>query len=98
MHLKAFNEHQGGVPNFTSLVKGLLVKVPSNYNQPILQNGQIDWRELELPKTGSFGYTTNGYSLQKTDTGSHTSTTQTSTETAVTFGAARADLSCRKNL
>ena len=96
MRLKAFNEHQGGVPNFTSLVKGLLVKVPSNYNQPILQNGQIDWRELELPKTGTFGYTTNGYSLQKTDTGSHTSATQTSTETAVTFGAAR--YSCRKNL
>ena len=90
--LKAFNEHQGGVPNFTSLVKGLLVKVPSNYNQPILQNGQIDWRELELPKTGTFGYTTNGYSLQKTDTGSHTSATQTSTESAVSFGAARADL------
>jgi len=68
--LKAFNEHQGGVPNFTSLVKGLIVKVPSNYNQPILTNGQIDWRELELPESGgSYNYPTNGYSLQKTGTG-----------------------------
>ena len=48
--LKAMNEHTGGVPNFTSMVKGLLVKVPSNYNQPILANGDIDWRELEVAK------------------------------------------------
>ena len=66
--LKAFNEHQGGVPNFTSLVKGLIVKVPSNYNQPILTNGQIDWRELELAESGVNGYSTNGYSLQKSGT------------------------------
>jgi len=69
--LKAFNEHQGGVPNFTSLAKGLIVKVPSNYNQPILTNGQIDWRELELPESGAtiYNYTANGYSLQKSGTG-----------------------------
>ena len=46
--LKAVDEHQNGVPNFTSLVKGLLVKVPSNYNQPILENGEIDWRQVEI--------------------------------------------------
>jgi predicted phage tail protein len=62
--LKAVNEHQGGVPQMSSLVKGLLVKVPSNYNQPVLSDGQIDWRELELPQSGTFGYTTNGYQLQ----------------------------------
>ena len=48
----------------SSLVKGLLVKVPSNYNQPVLADGQIDWRELELPESGTYGYTTNGYQLQ----------------------------------
>ena len=63
--LKAINEHTGGVPQMSSLVKGLLVKVPSNYNQPIIANGQIDWRQLELPETGTYGYTTNGYQLQK---------------------------------
>lgn len=46
--IKAIDEHTGGVPNFTNLVKGLIVKVPSNYNQPILSDGQIDWRELEV--------------------------------------------------
>ena len=40
--MKAFAEHTGGVPNFTSLVKGLIVRVPTNYNQPILENGEID--------------------------------------------------------
>jgi len=62
--LKAVNEHQGGVPQMSSLVKGLLIKVPSNYNQPVLTDGQIDWRELELPESGIYGYTTNGYQLQ----------------------------------
>jgi hypothetical protein len=66
--LKAINEHVGSIPTMSSLVKGLLVKVPSNYNQPILTDGQIDWRELELSETGSYGYTTNGYSLQKSGT------------------------------
>ena len=67
--IKAINEHSGGIPTLSSLVKGLIVKVPSNCNQPILTDGQIDWRELELPETGSNGYTTNGYSLQNTGTG-----------------------------
>jgi hypothetical protein len=64
--LKAMNEHTGGIPNFTSVVKGLLVKVPSNYNQPILSNGDIDWRELE---TGSSRYTIYGYRLQRPGVG-----------------------------
>ncbi len=67
--LKSFNEYQGGVPRFTSLVKGLLVKVPANYNQPILADGQIDWRQLELPENGGDSYPSNGYSLQKSGTG-----------------------------
>lgn len=62
--VKAVDEHTGGVPNFTSLLKGLLVKVPTNYNQPILSSGEIDWRQLEVPETGTYGYTTNGYRLQ----------------------------------
>jgi hypothetical protein len=64
--IKAHSEHVGGVPNFTSIVKGLLVKVPSNYNQPILETGEIDWRELEIANGGSTGnsYQENGYSLQ----------------------------------
>ena len=68
--IKAHSEHVGGVPNFTSLVKGLLVKVPSNYNQPILQNGEIDWRELEVVDdasgTDTNSYQNAGYSLQNT--------------------------------
>jgi hypothetical protein len=64
--LKAENEHTGGVPSFTSLVKGLLIKVPSNYNQPILSNGDIDWREVEIPTSTR---ATTGYRLQKTGVG-----------------------------
>lgn len=64
--IKATAEHSGGVPNITSLLKGLIVKVPSNYNQPILSDGSIDWRELEVGDVGaSYPYTT-GYRLQKT--------------------------------
>ena len=64
--LKATDEHQGGVPTFTSLVKGLIIKVPSNYNQPVLEDGQIDWREVEIPRGNQV---TNGYSLQKPGSG-----------------------------
>ena len=63
--IKAMNEHSGGVPTLSSLVKGLIVKVPSNYNQPTIADGQVDWRQVELPETGTFGYRTNGYTLQK---------------------------------
>lgn len=67
--LKAVNEHTGGIPTFTSMAKGLLVKVPSNYNQPVLSRlaitnvspvkyaeraGEIDWREVELPHVATF--------------------------------------------
>lgn len=64
--LKAVDEHTGGVPNFTSMVKGLLVKVPANYNQPILENGQIDWRQVEVSTSHR---TTYGYRLQRPGTG-----------------------------
>jgi len=63
--LKAFAEHKGAIPAITSLVKGLLVKVPSNYNQPILTNGDIDWRELEVSDAAR---ASNGYRQQKTGT------------------------------
>jgi len=64
--IKAENEHTGGVPNFTSMVKGLLVKVPSNYNQPILENGEIDWRQLETQIDSVYSVENLGYRLQKT--------------------------------
>lgn len=59
--LKAVDEHQGGMPTFTSMVKGLLVKVPSNYNQPTLISGEIDWRHIEVSNTSR---ATSGYYLQ----------------------------------
>ena len=55
-------------PTFTSLVKGLIVDVPSNYNQPILLNGEVDWRQLETPPSGADSYITRGYRLQRTGT------------------------------
>lgn len=76
--IKAVDEHTGGIPTFTSVVKGLLVKVPANYNQPILSDGQIDWRELEVPMYGNIkinnvntpiGYATRGYRLQNPGVG-----------------------------
>lgn len=77
--IKATDEHTGGVPNFTTMLKGLLVKVPSNYNQPILSTGEIDWRQLEVQPFGTTninnkivaaGYTQQGYRLQKSGTSS----------------------------
>lgn len=55
--LKATN-FRNDIPDYSSLVKGLLIKVPSNYNQPILDSGEVDWRELEVDDTSS------GYLLQ----------------------------------
>jgi hypothetical protein len=46
--IKATDEFKGTVPTVTSMVKGLLCRVPSNYNQPILENGEIDWRQVEV--------------------------------------------------
>jgi hypothetical protein len=53
------------LPTYTSLLKGLIVDVPSNYNQPILESGEVDWRQIELPTTGSFAPSVNGYRTQK---------------------------------
>lgn len=66
--LKAVDQYTGGLPNFTSLAKALLVKVPSNYNQPVLTDGQIDWREIEVSHdvADPLSYRTRGYSLQDT--------------------------------
>jgi hypothetical protein len=61
--LKAFAEHKGSMPAITQMVKGLLVKVPSNYNQPILENGEIDWREVEVSDANRSTYQ---FRLQKT--------------------------------
>ena len=70
--LKAVDEHQGGVPTFTSMVKGLLVKVPANYNQPILTNGEIDWRECEVSDALR---NAQGYSQQFSGAGTKLTTT-----------------------
>ena len=49
--LKATDKYAGTSPNFTSIVKGDIIKVPSNYNQPVIarpgNTTEIDWRELE---------------------------------------------------
>lgn len=64
--LRAYAEYSGSVPTITSLIKGLLVKVPSNYNQPILSNGEIDWRHLEISDSDPvLSYTQRGYYLEK---------------------------------
>lgn len=52
-------------PNYTSSVKGLIVDVPANYTQPILPNGEVDWRQIEVPSTGDLSYTVLGYRTQK---------------------------------
>jgi hypothetical protein len=64
--LKAFAEHKGGIPAMTNMVKGLIVKVPSNYNQPILENGDIDWRQVEVKESDRISTTYGGYYQQKT--------------------------------
>jgi hypothetical protein len=51
-------------PTFSSLVKGLIVDVPSNYNQPILESGEVDWRQVEVPSTGADSAPSRGYRLQ----------------------------------
>lgn len=54
--LKATGLRSDAVLNYSSLVKGLIVKVPSNYDQPILSNGEVDWREVEVDAITSTGY------------------------------------------
>ena len=72
--LKATDEHNG-IPTFTSLVKGLVHKVPSNYNQPTLASGEIDWRMIECPATGANSPATAGYFLQQSGAVVQTSAT-----------------------
>ncbi len=64
--VKSTDFRKDSIPIFTSLVKGLIVDVPSNYNQPILPNGQVDWRQIEVPPTGADSYVARGYRLQNT--------------------------------
>jgi len=68
--LKAQSEYTGSIPVFTQMVKGLLCKVPNNYNQPILESGEVDWQQLEVVDdpgaSDSNAYQTNGYRQQKT--------------------------------
>ena len=71
--LKATDEHNG-IPNFSSLVKGLLHKVPTNYNQPTLVTGEIDWRHVEVTATGATSSATAGYFMQQSGTAVQTST------------------------
>lgn len=61
--IKATSQYKGTVPAISNMVKGLLVKVPSNYNQPILENGDIDWRQVEVSDSDRQTY---GYYQQKT--------------------------------
>lgn len=64
--VKSTDFRKDSIATFTSLVKGLIVDVPSNYNQPVLPSGQIDWRQIEVPPSGSESYTARGYRLQRT--------------------------------
>lgn len=62
--IKSSDYRTGAVPQYTSLVKGLIVKVPSNYNQPVLDSGEIDWRQIETPREGLLSIENTGYKLQ----------------------------------
>lgn len=62
--VKSSDFRTGSIPNYTSLLKGLIVDVPSNYNQPILENGEVDWRQIEVPPTGAYSAQVAGFRLQ----------------------------------
>jgi hypothetical protein len=64
--IKATDFRSDTIPIYTSLLKGLIVDVPSNYNQPILESGEVDWRQIEVPSTGSNSAAVRGYRLQNT--------------------------------
>ncbi len=66
--VKSTDFRKDSAPTYTSLVKGLIVDVPSNYNQPTLASGEVDWRQIEVPSSGADSYTTRGYRLQRTGT------------------------------
>ena len=63
--VKSTDFRKDSIPTFSSLIKGLIVDVPSNYNQPVLKDGEVDWRQVEVPSTGADSYTSRGYRLQK---------------------------------
>ena len=63
--VKATDFRTDAIPTYTSLLKGLIVDVPSNYNQPILASGEVDWRQIEVPSTGPLSPAPNGYRTQK---------------------------------
>lgn len=63
--VKSSDFRTGEIPNYTSAVKGLIIDVPSNYNQPILESGEVDWRQIEVPSSGDLSYATCGYRTQK---------------------------------
>lgn len=62
--VKSTDFRKDSIPSFSSLVKGMICDVPSNYNQPVLQNGEVDWRQIEVPDSGVDSYTIRGYRLQ----------------------------------
>jgi hypothetical protein len=62
--VKSTDFRTDSIPIYTSLLKALIVDVPSNYNQPILEKGEVDWRQIEVPSSGSLSLTTRGYRLQ----------------------------------
>lgn len=66
--IKSSDYRTGSIPNYTSLLKGMLVSVPSNYSQPVLSSGEVDWRQIELPATGYLSAASNGYRTQKNPT------------------------------
>lgn len=66
--VKSTDFRKDSAPTFTSLIKGLIVDVPTNYNQPTLLSGEVDWRQIEVPSSGADSYTTRGYRLQRTGT------------------------------
>jgi hypothetical protein len=63
--VKATDFRNDSVPTYTSLLKGMIVDVPSNYNQPILASGEVDWRQVEVPSSGLLSAPANGYRTQK---------------------------------
>ena len=63
--VKSSEFRTGGVANYSTAVKGLIIDVPSNYNQPILESGEVDWRQIEVPPSGDLSYAVNGYRTQK---------------------------------
>lgn len=72
--IKSSDYRTGAIPNYTSLLKGMIVSVPSNYCQPILSTGEVDWRQIELPATGQLSAASNGYRTQKDPTTISTNT------------------------